>query len=93
MDAVSSLLLAAATHEPLVLVLEDLHAVDTDSLSLLEFAARQLHGARALIIGSFRDAEIHRPRIGNIVARLRRDRHPTTACDGSIATRFASTCA
>jgi tetratricopeptide (TPR) repeat protein len=72
MDAVSSLLLTCAAHEPLVLVLEDLHAVDTDSLSLLEFAARQLHGARASIIGTFRDAEIHRPRIGNIVARLRR---------------------
>jgi hypothetical protein len=72
MDAVSSLLLACAAHEPLVLVLEDLHAVDTDSLSLLEFAARQLHGARAGIIGTYRDAEVHRPRIGNIIARLRR---------------------
>jgi hypothetical protein len=72
MDAVSSLLIACAAHEPLVLVLEDLHAVDADSLSLLEFASRQLHGARASIIGTYRDAEIHRPRIGNIVARLRR---------------------
>jgi tetratricopeptide (TPR) repeat protein len=72
MDAVSSLLLAAAAHEPVVLVLEDLHAADSDSLALMEFAARQLHAARALIIGTFRDAEVHRPRIGNIVARLRR---------------------
>jgi tetratricopeptide (TPR) repeat protein len=72
MDAVSSLLQACATHEPLVLVLEDLHAVDTDSLSLLEFAIRQLHGARALIIGTLRDTEIHRPRVGNIVTRLSR---------------------
>ena len=72
MDAVSSLLLGAATTEPLVLVLEDLHAGDSDSLALLEFATRQLHSARVLIIGSFRDAEVHRPRIGNIVARLRR---------------------
>jgi tetratricopeptide (TPR) repeat protein len=72
MDAVSSLLLACTAHEPLVLVLEDLHAVDSDSLSLLEFATRQLHGARASIIGTFRDAEMQRPRVGNIVARLRR---------------------
>jgi tetratricopeptide (TPR) repeat protein len=72
MDAVSSLLQACATQEPLVLVLEDLHAVDTDSLSLLEFAIRQLHGARALIIGTLRDTEIHRPRVGNIVTRLSR---------------------
>ena len=72
MDAVSSLLVSCATQEPLLLVLEDLHAVDTDSLSLLEFAIRQLHGARALIIGTLRDAEVHRPRIGNIVTRLSR---------------------
>jgi predicted ATPase len=72
MDAVSSLLLACATHEPLMLILEDLHAVDSDSLSLLEFATRQLHSARALTVCTIRDAEIDRPRVGNIVARLRR---------------------
>ena len=38
MDAVSSLLPACSMHEPQVLVLEDLHAADTDSLALLEFA-------------------------------------------------------
>jgi predicted ATPase len=72
MDAVSSLLVSVAVQQPLLLVLEDLHAADADSLALLEFAARQLHGSRALLIGTFRDAEIQRPRIGNIVARLRR---------------------
>ena len=72
MDAVSSLLLATATREPLILVLEDLHTADADTLALLEFASRQLHASRALIIGTFRDSEIQRPRIGNIVARLRR---------------------
>jgi predicted ATPase len=72
MDAVSSLLLSAAAHAPLVLVLEDLHAADADSLALLEFATRQLHASRVLLIGTFRDSEIQRPRVGNIVARLRR---------------------
>jgi predicted ATPase len=72
MDAVSSLLVAAANHAPLVIILEDLHAADADSLALLEFATRQLHAARALLIGTFRDAEIERPRIGNTVTRLRR---------------------
>lgn len=72
MDAVSSLLLTTATREPLILILEDLHTADADTLALLEFAVRQLHTSRALIIGTFRDAEIQRPRIGNIVARLRR---------------------
>ena len=72
MDAVSTLLVSASAHSPLVLVLEDLHATDADSLALLEFVMRQLHGSRALVIGTFRDAEIQRPRIGNIIARLRR---------------------
>ncbi len=72
MDAVSSLLVSAASHSPLVLVLEDLHATDADSLALLEFTMRQLHASRALVIGTFRDAEIQRPRIGNIITRLRR---------------------
>lgn len=72
MDAVSSLLLQASAGAPLVIVLEDLHAADTDSLALLEFAARALHNSRTLLIGSFREAEIQRPRVGNIVARLRR---------------------
>ncbi|HEU4590183.1 MAG TPA: AAA family ATPase [Steroidobacteraceae bacterium] len=72
MDAVSTLLAACAAQEALVMVLEDLHAADSDSLLLLEFAIRQLHGARVLVVGSLRDAEIERPRIGNIVARLSR---------------------
>ena len=72
MDAVSSLLLVASAQAPLVIVLEDLHAADADSLALLEFSARQLHASRTLLIGSFRETEIQRPRVGNIVARLRR---------------------
>jgi predicted ATPase len=72
MDAVSSLLLLSAARAPLVIVLEDLHVADADTLALLEFAARQLHASRALLIGSFRETEIQRPRVGNIVARLRR---------------------
>ena len=72
MDAVSSLLLMTAAQAPLIVVLEDLHAADADSLALLEFATRQLHTSRTLLIGSFRETEIQRPRVGNIVARLRR---------------------
>ena len=74
-----------------MLVLEDLHAVDTDSLALLEFATRQLHGARALIVGTFRDTEIQKPRIGNIVTRLSRAAIQLP-CAGWTATKSASTC-
>jgi hypothetical protein len=72
MDAVASVLLLSAARTPQVIVLEDLHAADADSLALLEFTARQLHSSRTLLIGSFRETEIQRPRVGNIVARLRR---------------------
>ena len=41
----------------LVVVLDDLHWADTDSLRLLEFAARQLAGSRVLLIGTYRDTE------------------------------------
>ncbi len=61
-----------SAHAPLIVILEDLHAADVDSLALLEFATRQLHASRALLIGTFREAEILRPRVGNIVTRLRR---------------------
>jgi predicted ATPase len=72
MDAVSSLLLLSAAQAPMIIVLEDLHAADADSLAMLEFSSRQLQASRTLLIGSYREAEIERPRVGNIVTRLRR---------------------
>ena len=41
----------------MVVVLEDLHWADPDSLALAEFAARQLHGGPVLLIGTYRDEE------------------------------------
>jgi tetratricopeptide (TPR) repeat protein len=73
MDAVAGFLQAASTAAPLVLVLEDAHATDPDSLVLFEFAARQLHASRALLIASYREAEMHRPRIGNVLTRVKRE--------------------
>ncbi len=72
MDAVSTLLLATASRTPLLLVLEDLHVADPDSLALLEFLTRQLHLAPLMVIGSYRDTELQRPRTGGLVERLRR---------------------
>src|SRR5262249_34358059 len=40
-----------------VVVVEDLHWADPDSLALGEFAARQLAGRRVLLIGTYRDDE------------------------------------
>ena len=41
-------------------MLDDLHWADKPSLLLLEFLARELSGARLLIVGTYRDMEISR---------------------------------
>lgn len=56
-DAVTGVLKAAARVQPLMLVLDDLHTADPSSLALLHFVARNLHGLRALVIGTYRDEE------------------------------------
>ena len=43
-----------------MVVLEDLHWADTDSLALLEFLARELAESRLLILGNYRDVEVTR---------------------------------
>jgi tetratricopeptide (TPR) repeat protein len=57
-DSATSFLLNASRREPLVLVLEDLHAADTPSLLLLQFLADQIGDARLLALATYRDVEI-----------------------------------
>lgn len=57
-DAVARFLRAAAARVPLVLVLDDLHWADTASLTLLGYLLEELGGARILVLGTFRDAEL-----------------------------------
>jgi predicted ATPase len=57
-DAVTSLLLAAATRQPLVVLLDDLQSADPASLALLRFLAPSLRGARILVVATYRDAEV-----------------------------------
>ncbi|HEU5064360.1 MAG TPA: BTAD domain-containing putative transcriptional regulator [Gaiellaceae bacterium] len=57
-DATASFLRGAAESKPLLLVLDDLHAVDTPSLLLLEFLAQQLADMRILVLGTYRDTEL-----------------------------------
>ena len=56
-DATAGFLAALADSRPVVVVVEDLHWADPDSLALGEFAARQLPGRRVLLIGTYRDEE------------------------------------
>ncbi|MGH3137399.1 MAG: ATP-binding protein [Gaiellaceae bacterium] len=59
-DSLTAFLKSAARTQPLVLVLDDLHCADEGSLRLLEFVARELAGARLLLIGTYRDVELSR---------------------------------
>ena len=59
-DAVTVFLKRAAIRQPLLLVLDDLHAADTSSLLLLEFLARDLAGAPILVLAAYRDVEMRR---------------------------------
>jgi DNA-binding SARP family transcriptional activator len=57
-DATASFFRRAAVPQPIVLVLDDLHAADAPSLLLLEFIAQQLHEARILAVAAYRDVEL-----------------------------------
>jgi predicted ATPase len=59
-DSISSLLRSAARARPLVLILDDLHNADPDSLLLLMFLARDLARAAILCIGTYREVEVRR---------------------------------
>jgi tetratricopeptide (TPR) repeat protein len=50
-----------AATQPLVVVLDDLHAADEPSLLLLRFVARELGESRVMIVGAYRDVD---PTIG-----------------------------
>ncbi len=56
-DSVTSFLKGEAQRQPLVLVLDDLHAATSPSLLLLQFLSRELRDARMLVIGTYRENE------------------------------------
>ncbi|MGH2597787.1 MAG: ATP-binding protein, partial [Dehalococcoidia bacterium] len=65
-DSVATFLRTISREQPLVLVLDDLHAADVPSLLLLRFLAQSLTtgprvgagAARVLVIGTYRDADV-----------------------------------
>ena len=56
-DATAEFFKKASEHQPILLVLDDLHAADTPSLLLLQFLARELGSARMLVLGAYRDVD------------------------------------
>jgi ATP/maltotriose-dependent transcriptional regulator MalT len=59
-EAVKTALLAAAAERPLLVVIDDLHWADRASRELFGYLARVLRGGRVLLIGTYRDDELHR---------------------------------
>lgn len=59
-EAVVRFINAAADAAPLVIVLDDLHWADRETLLLLEHAAFELAEARVLLVGIYRDVELGR---------------------------------
>lgn len=68
--AVASLLATAQETAPLVVVLEDLHVADQQSIALLRFLAHERRAQRILFIGTFRPAEVRDPVVREKIAIL-----------------------
>ena len=56
-DSLTAFIKRMAAAQPLVVVLDDLHAADEPSLLLLRFVARELGDSRLLIVGAYRDVD------------------------------------
>src|SRR5205823_4982513 len=73
-EAAAQLLLALAAEQPTVLVLDDLHWADRDSLGLLRHLGRLLGRARLLVVGTYRDVDVDRSHpLDEVLAALRRE--------------------
>ena len=73
-EAVQLFLRAVATTAPQVVVLDDLHAADPSSLSLLHFIVRGLRSTPVLVIGTYREADARiAPAIGSTLAQIARE--------------------
>jgi class 3 adenylate cyclase len=59
-ESVSAFLVNAAAHQPIMLVLDDVHWADKPSLLLLQHLARRLSTSRLLIVGTYRDVDLDR---------------------------------
>jgi len=59
-DSVTTFLVRASHHQPIVLIVDDLQAADVPSLLLLQFLAGEVSKTALLVIGTYRDVEVDR---------------------------------
>ncbi len=73
LQAVTTFLRNASIAQPILLVIEDLHWADRGTLDLLTHLARNMSGARLMVIGTYRDVEVDRAHpLSSTLAELRR---------------------
>ncbi|KAA2251411.1 AAA family ATPase [Solihabitans fulvus] len=70
--AVWSWLAAAARERPTAIMLDDLHWADAETLALVAGAADHQSGAPILVVGAFRQDEVHQPLADALAALARR---------------------
>jgi class 3 adenylate cyclase/tetratricopeptide (TPR) repeat protein len=74
LDAVSQLLIEASERAPVVLVLDDLHWADRDTIAMLRHVARAVSQHRLLVVGLYRDVELDRQHpLADALGALRRE--------------------
>src|SRR5262245_47729232 len=74
LDAVSQLLIAASERTPAMLVLDDLHWADRDTVAMLRHVARSVPRRRMLVVGLYRDVELDRQHpLADALGALRRE--------------------
>jgi eukaryotic-like serine/threonine-protein kinase len=75
-DSVARLLEDASSVQPLLIVLDDFHAADESSLLLMQFVARNVRGARIMLVAIYRDVEARLSRrCAELLERVSREGH------------------
>jgi class 3 adenylate cyclase len=73
-DSITSFVRRAAATQPLLIILDDLHAADPTSLMMLVAVSRQLRTMRATIVGTYREVEVkHLPELATLITEAERE--------------------
>jgi class 3 adenylate cyclase/tetratricopeptide (TPR) repeat protein len=75
-DSITGLLKWVGSTNGLVIIIDDIHAADSDSLLLLRFLARGLRQSHLMIVATYRDEEVRQSQqLAALVAEIAREGH------------------